>query len=52
MLNKVITSQPLLYLGLYYYSYSFLYECPFGKQIFKQSIYPFHMIWNNVICDN
>ena len=32
-MNKYITkSQPILYLFFYYYSYSFLYECPFGKK--------------------
>ena len=42
-MNKYITkSQPILYLFLYYYSYSFLYECHFGKKIIKNSVYPLH----------
>ena len=27
--------QPVIYLLGYYYSYSFLYECPFGKNFLK-----------------
>tara|TARA_A100001015_G_C14596478_1_gene558747 strand:- start:110 stop:343 length:234 start_codon:yes stop_codon:yes gene_type:complete len=34
--------QPWIYLIGYYYSYSFLYECPYGKKLFKNSVYPFH----------
>lgn len=42
-MNKYITkSQPILYLFFYYYSYSFLYECPFGKKMFRYSLYPLH----------
>ena len=40
--NKQTIIQPLLYLISYYYSYSFLYECPYGKQLFKDSLFLFH----------
>ena len=29
---KSIQLQPFVYLIGYYYSYSFLYECPYGKK--------------------
>lgn len=34
--------QPFIYLIGYYYSYSFLYECPYGKKLFKKSLFIFH----------
>lgn len=39
---KSIQLQPFVYLIGYYYSYSFLYECPYGKKIFKNSVFMFH----------
>ncbi len=32
---KSIQLQPFVYLIGYYYSYSFLYECPYGKKCLK-----------------
>ena len=40
--------QPVIYLLGYYYSYSFLYECPFGKKLFKMSIFPIHAIYKYI----
>ncbi len=40
--------QPLLYLVAYYYSYSFLYECPYGRKKFKDSLYIFHCYNKNI----
>lgn len=40
--------QPWIYLLGYYYSYSFLYECPFGKKLFKTSVYPFHYLHKQI----
>lgn len=34
--------QPFIYLIGYYYSYFFLYECPYGKKLFKKSLFIFH----------
>ena len=39
---KNINFQPFLYLIGYYYSYSFLYECEYGKKMFKKTVSIFH----------
>ena len=45
-MKNIQNFQPFIYLITYYYSYSFLYECPFGKKLFKSTLYPFHYLKN------
>ena len=45
-----INFQPFIYLISYYYSYSFLYECPKGKEFFKKTLFLFH--YNKKIKNN